>query len=70
MRTLSPAGKLKELTHTVGRYHSNILGLCEMRWKNFGKMSSDEGHKVCFSEEEEGYEYGVGFLVHKMGAVL
>ena len=40
------AGKLEELTHEMVRYHWNLLGLCEMRWKNFGEMSSDDRHKV------------------------
>ena len=35
VRTLRPAGKLEELTHGMDKYHWNILGLCEMRWKNF-----------------------------------
>ena len=30
MRTLIPAGKLEELTHTMGRYPWNILEFCEM----------------------------------------
>ena len=48
------------------------MGLCEMRWKNFGEMSTDDGHKVYFSGKEDRHEYGVGFLVHKnaMNAVL
>ena len=33
VRTLRPAGKLEQLTHAMSRYHWNILGLCEMRWK-------------------------------------
>ena len=72
VRTLRPAGKLEQLTHAMSRYHWNIVGLCEMRWKNFGEMSTDEGHKVYFSGEEGKHEYGVGFLVHKdlVGAVL
>ena len=43
-----------------------------MRWKKFGEMSADHGHKVYFSGEEDRHEYGVGFLVHKdvVGAVL
>ena len=67
-----PAGKLEQLTHAMSRYHWNIVGLCEMRWKNFGEMSTDDGHKVYFSGEEGKHEYGVGFLVHKdvVGAVL
>ena len=38
VRTLRPAGKLEQLTHAISRYHWNIVGLCEMRWKNFGEM--------------------------------
>ena len=36
-----------------------------MRWKNFGEMSTDDGHKVNFSGEEDRHEYGVGYLVYK-----
>ena len=63
-RTLRPAGKLQELTHKMDRYRWNILGLCEMRWKNFGK-TTEEGHKVFFSGKEDKHEHGVGFLAHK-----
>ena len=65
VKTLRPAGKLEQLTHAMRRYHWNIVGLCEMRWKNFGEMSTDDRHKVYFSGEEDLHEYGVGFLVHK-----
>ena len=47
-RTLGAARKLQELTHEMDRYRWNILGLCEMRWKNFGE-TTEEGHKVFFS---------------------
>ena len=72
VRTLRPAGKLEQLTHAMGRCHWNIMGLCEMRWKNFGEMSTDDGHKVYSIGEEDRHEYGVGFLVHKdiVSAVL
>ena len=72
VRTLRPAGKLEQLTNAMSRYHWNIVGLCEMRWKNFGETSTDDGHKVYFSGEVGKHEYGVGFLVHKdiVGAVL
>ena len=71
VRTLRPAGKLEQLTHAMGRYHWNIGEVCEMRWKNFGEMSIDDGHKVYFSGEDR-HEYGVEFLVHNdvMDAVL
>ena len=42
------------------------MGLCETCWNIFGEMSTDDEHKVYFSEEEVRYEYGVRFLVmHK-----
>ena len=71
MRTLRPAGKLVQLTHAMSRYHWNIVGLYKMRWKNFGEMSTDDGHNVYFTGKEDRHEYGVGFLVHKgeVGAV-
>ena len=36
-----------------------------MRWKNFGEITTEEGHKVFFSGKEAKPEHGVGFLVHK-----
>ena len=48
-RALRPAGKLQELTHEMDRYRWNILGLCEMRWKNFGETITEEEHKVFFN---------------------
>ena len=49
----------------MDRYSWNILGLCEMRWKNFGKTTTEEGHKVSFSGREDKHEHGIGFLIHK-----
>ena len=64
-RTLRAAGKLQELTHELDRYRWNILGFCEMRWKNFGETATADGHKVFFSGKEDKHEHGVGCLVHK-----
>ena len=41
------------------------MGLCEMHLKNFGEMSTNDGHECYFSGEEDKHEYGVGFLVLK-----
>ena len=49
----------------MDRYRWNILGLCEMRWTNFGETTTDEGQKVFISGKEDKHEHGVGFLVHK-----
>ena len=64
-RTLRATGKLQELTCETDRYRWNILGLCEMGWKNFGKTTTEEGHKVFFSGKEDKHEHRIGFLVHK-----
>ena len=57
--------KDQELTHKLDWYRGNILELCEMRWKNFGETTTEEGHEVFFSGKEDRHEHGVGFLVHK-----
>ena len=65
VRTLRPAGKTEQLTHAMGRYHWNIVELSELHRKHFGEMSTDDGHKSCFSAKEDRHEYGFEFLVHK-----
>ena len=65
VRSLRDTGKLEELTHEMDRYEWDILGLCEMRWKNFGETSTEDGHRLYFSGREDTHEKGVGFLVHK-----
>ena len=44
---------------------TGFIGFCEMRWKNFGETTTEEGHKIFFSGKEDKHEHGVGFLVHK-----
>ena len=39
-KTLRAAGKLQELRHEMNRNRWNILGLCKMRWKNFGETTT------------------------------
>ena len=65
VRSLRAAGKVEELTHEMKRYWWNILGPCEVRWKNFGETSTLEGHKLFLSGREDRHEHGVGFLIHK-----
>ena len=64
-RTLRAAGKLQELTHDIDRCRWKILGLNEMRWKNFGETTTEEGHKIFFSEKDDKHEHDAAFLVHK-----
>ena len=65
VRTLREAGKLEELTHEMTRYRWNILGLCEMRWKNIGETSTQEEHNLYYSGRDDKHQQGVGFLIHK-----
>ena len=62
VRTLRPAAKLEQLTHAMSRYHWNIVGLCEMRWINFGEMSTDDGHKFISVEKRANMSMGLDFL--------
>ena len=62
MRTLRPAGKLEQLTHAMGRYHWNIVGLCKMRWKNCGEMSTDDRHVFFSMEKRTDMSMGLDFL--------
>ena len=62
MKTLRLAGKLEQLTHAMSRYHWNIVRLCEMRWKNFGEMSTDDGHKVISVEKRTDMSMGLDFV--------
>ena len=65
VRTLREHGKVEELTHEMNRYCWNILGLCEVRWKNMGETSTHEGHKLYYSGRDDKHQHGVGILVHK-----
>ena len=50
---------------SLSRYRWNVLGLCDVRWKNFGETTTEEEHKVFFSGKEDKHERCVGFPVHK-----
>ena len=52
-KTVRAAGKRQELTHKMDRYRWNILGLCKVRWKNFGETTTEEGHKLFFFSVEK-----------------
>ena len=60
VRTLGMAGKLEELSfEQVPLEHFSIFGLCEVRWKNVGETSTEEGLKLYFSGKEDKHEQGV-----------
>ena len=61
VRTLNATGKVKELIYGMTRY----IGLCEVRWKDFGETTTEKGHKIYYSGKENKHEHGIGFLIHK-----
>ena len=72
VRTLRGNGKIEQLEHEMKNYRWNILGLCEVRFKDFGEVHTTGGHKLYYSGSQERHEQGVGFLVNKenVNAVL
>ena len=65
VRTLRTAGRIEQLEHEMTRYNWQVLGLCEVRMKQFGESRTQEGHKFFFSGREDKHQEGIGFLVNK-----
>ena len=65
IRTMYCQGKLKELRYKMERYKWNVIGLAETRWTGAGKITTEAGHKLWYSGEENEHVKGVGFLIHK-----
>ena len=49
----------------MNRYEWNVLGMSEVRWLNFGEITTDERHKLWYSGEQGKHERGVAIMVHK-----
>ena len=71
-KKINATGKVKEQTYEMTRYKWHISSLCEVRWKDFGETTTEEGHKIYYSGKENKHEHRVGFLIHKtiVGSVL
>ena len=65
VRTMKDVGKLEELQHGMKRYDWLILGLCESRLLKAGEKSTQEGHRLFWSGQDNIHAQGVGLLVHK-----
>ena len=61
-RTLRAAGKLQELKHEMDRYRWNILGLCEMRWKNLAKQQQRKDTRFSSVEKRINTSMALDFL--------
>ena len=55
-------GKLQELTHEMDRYRWNILGLCEVTWKNLVKQQQGKDTKFSPMEKRTNTSVALDFL--------
>ncbi|XP_070187683.1 uncharacterized protein [Littorina saxatilis] len=64
MRSVRQDEELKKLVHEMESFPWHVIGLCDMKWKNFGEVEVDKGHKLYYSGNDQIYGNGVGFLVN------
>lgn len=67
IRTMLEASRLAQVTHGMGRYKLQVLGLCETRWPEHGEHLTSDGHMLLFSgkQKSEPSASGVGILLNK-----
>ena len=68
VRTLYQAGKLAQISRIMEQYHLAFLGMSEIRWNQFGQLSTSRGHLMLWSgmpNETDPHHRGVGVLVSK-----
>ena len=46
-------------------YKSNILRLCETRWKENSNLITDDGHLFFYRGDTKYHRNGVGFMIQK-----
>ena len=67
IRTMNETGKLKQIVKEMERYQLDILGLSEIRWKEFGMFKTNSEHLLLYSgvSDENIHRDGVGLLMTK-----
>ena len=63
VRTLFQKGKLDNVTQEMQRLHINLLGLCEVRWTEAGKVVTNNTTLVYSGGGK--HKYGAGVLLDK-----
>ena len=63
VRTLYQCGKLNNVKLEMERLNINVLGICEIRWKESGEFESD-GFRMIYSGGDR-HERGVGVMLDK-----
>jgi hypothetical protein len=49
VRTLREYGKLKQVEKEMTNYKLDIMGLSEIRWKDNGEITTQDGNSLIFS---------------------
>ena len=68
VRTLRETGKLMQAVACMRNYGFNILGMGEVRWREFGEMTTHEGATFIYSgrpQDDNTSREGVGILMDK-----
>ena len=68
VRTLYQTGRCAQVAAEMNRYNIEVLGLCEVRWNTFGKVTLSTGQVLLYSgkeNEEDPHEAGVGIMLSK-----
>jgi uncharacterized protein YqeY len=63
VRTMLRTGKLENIKHEMKRNELDILGLCEVRWRDEGEIESD-GYRIMYTASKAG-QGGVAVIVTK-----
>ena len=62
---LNRTGNLEELEYEMKKYTWQVLGLCEVKWKGFGIVETDNDSHLYYSGEEKYHKNSVWFLISK-----
>jgi hypothetical protein len=68
VRTLRESGRLRQAVACMKSYGLNILGMSEVRWSEFGEMTTQDGATFLYSGRPEGENVsreGVGIFSDK-----
>ena len=67
-RTLRETGKLRQAVACMRNYGLNILGMSEVRWREFREMTTHDGATFIYSgrpQDDNTSREGVGILMDK-----
>ena len=61
-------GKTAQVCREMRRYQLEVLGVSEVRWKECGKVITQEGEVILYSGSMEKHEHGVAIILSKSAA--